>query len=90
MIPSSMSPVTQKMLTQHLTRLAACIEDIRDWMCRNNLKLNDSKTEFLTLGSRLQLSKLGDMSIRIDGDNIPVSESAKNIGIVFDSTMEYG
>ena len=29
-----------------LARLEGCIEDIRDWMCRNNFKLNDSKTEF--------------------------------------------
>ena len=71
-----------------LVRLEACIEDIRDWMCRNNLKLNDSKTEFLTLGAKAQLSKIGDMSIRIGGENIPASHSAKNIGVVFDSTME--
>ena len=50
--------------------------------------LNDSKTEFLTLGCRSQLSKCGDMSIRIGSDNIPASESAKSIGVVFDSTME--
>ena len=57
-------------------------------MCRNNLKLNDSKIEFLTLGSRSQLSNLGDMSIRMGEDTVPASESAKNIGIVFESTME--
>ena len=57
-------------------------------MCRNNLKLNDSKTELLTLGSKSQLSKLGDVSISIGQDTIPASVNAKNIGLMFYSAME--
>ena len=30
-----------------ITQLEARISDIRDWMLRNRLKLNDDKTEFL-------------------------------------------
>mgnify|MGYP001552403918 CR=1 FL=1 len=71
-----------------LVRLEACIEDIRDWMCRNNLKLNDNKTEFVALGSKSQLSKLGDVSVRIGGEVINASQSARNIGVIFDSTVE--
>ena len=57
-------------------------------MCKNNLKLNDSKTELLTLGSKSQLSKLGDVSISIGQDTIPASVNAKNIGLMFYSAME--
>ena len=34
-----------------LERLERCIEDLRGWMNRNRLKLNDSKTEFIIFGS---------------------------------------
>ena len=35
-----------------LERLETCISSIRSWMKENTLKLNDNKTEFITLGSR--------------------------------------
>ena len=38
-----------------LTSLQNCITDIRLWMKTNLLKLNDSKTEFLIVGTRQQL-----------------------------------
>ena len=36
---------------QAMTQLERCIEEIRQWMISHNLKLNDSKTEFLILGA---------------------------------------
>ena len=35
-----------------------CIEEIRNWMARNMLKLNDKKTEFIIFGTHKQLKKL--------------------------------
>ena len=35
-----------------------CVKDVRQWMLSNELKINDSKTEFLLLGSRQQLEKV--------------------------------
>ena len=57
-------------------------------MHANHLKLNDSKTEFLTLGTKHQLSQIANVSIRIGDENIPSATSARNIGVVFDATME--
>ena len=68
--------------------MEACIEEIRQWMHENHLKLNNSKTEFLTLGSKHQLSQLGSISIRIGEDQIISSNNARNIGVVFDQHME--
>ena len=68
-------------------RMEACIRDIRKWMHENHLKLNDSKTEFLTLGTKHQLSQLGDVSIRIGEESILASASARNIGVLFDQEM---
>ena len=34
-----------------IDKLNACIADIRSWMIRNKLKINDGKTEFLVISS---------------------------------------
>ena len=40
------------------------------WMRTNLLKLNDDKTELIVLGTRQQLSKVGDVSIMTGNDTI--------------------
>ena len=42
---------------QNILRIQSCIEDIRLWMRDNFLKLSDSKTEFLVIGSKHQKSQ---------------------------------
>ena len=39
-------------------QMERCIEEIRNWMARNMLKLNDEKTEFIIFGTHQQLKKL--------------------------------
>ena len=36
-----------------------CIDDIRNWMIKDRLMINDDKTEFLFIGTRQQLNKIG-------------------------------
>ncbi len=69
-------------------QLEGCIEEIRGWMCTNNLKLNDNKTEFMVMGSKSRLSTVGDVEIKIGSDTITASSSTRNIRAMFDSTME--
>ena len=69
-------------------RLEGCVEEIRQWMKRNNLKLNDNKTEFVVLGSQHQLSSIGERQLTIGSDSITATISARNNGAVFDETME--
>ena len=57
------------------------------WMAQNNLKLNDSKTEFLTLGRKLELTKIGGVQITIGGEAIPSMSVVRNIGVMFDATI---
>ena len=68
-------------------RLEACIADIRLWMRCNFLKLNDSKTEFLILGSPTQLHLLNNSTITIGDAIIESTNSARNIGAIFDSSL---
>ena len=48
--------------------LEHCIDDIKDWMLSDKLKVNGGKTEFLMIGTRQQLAKVNFNSLRI-GDN---------------------
>ena len=42
-----------------------CIMDLRKWMIRDRLMLNDDKTEFLLLGTKQQLAKVDINSITV-------------------------
>ena len=41
-----------------LSAMGACIHDVRQWMLTNGLLLNDSKTDFVIIGTRQRLSKV--------------------------------
>ena len=51
-----------------LSKLSSCITDIHEWMTRNKLMLNNSKTEFFLAASPHNLTKLHNVSLQI-GDN---------------------
>ena len=60
------------------------MEDIRQWMSENMLKLNEDKTEVLVITSRDQI---GDISINVGGCDIyPGEEPPRNLGVLFDSS----
>ena len=46
-------------------RLEACLEEVRRWMTAKWLKLNNSKTEFITFGSKQILSNLSGVSVTL-------------------------
>ena len=64
-----------------------CISDIRAWMTNNYLKLNDTKTEFLVIGSRQQLTKIKIDGIRVGSTEIQKVSSVRNLGVWFDTSM---
>ena len=68
-------------------RAEACILEIKSWMTVNKLKLNDEKTEFLIMTSKFHQHKIHDHQIKVDTASIPASESARNLGIVFDKNL---
>lgn len=70
-----------------LSKLEACIQEVREWMHLNYLKLNDSKTEFMVIGSPHTLKETKIASIKIGDEIINSSHSARNIGAVFDENL---
>ena len=55
--------------------------DISHCMAMNHLKMNPTKTDFIYLGSRVQVGKYLEESISVCGDSIECSEVIKLLGV---------
>ena len=69
-----------------LKRLELCVSDIRDWMAKHKLKLNDDKTEFIVISSPHNSKELNSLSlgIKIGNETITTSKTVRNLGVVMD------
>ena len=63
-----------------MARVERCIEDIRDWMLNDKLKLNDDKTEFIIIATSGQLAKVSINTLRVRAATITPVLSARNLG----------
>ena len=69
--------------------LNKCISDIRVWMIKNKLKINDSKTEFIIFRSPQQKLDLSDVSVSVGDIQIPSSSRVRDLGVVFDDCLNF-
>ena len=75
-------------LAQNLvSRVATCFEEIDEWMSSNRLKLNTDKTQFIWLGSRQQLQKVGVNAVHLGTDVVNFQTTVGNLGETIDSQM---
>lgn len=70
-----------------IQRLEMCIADVKAWSVNNKLMLNESKTEVIHLTSRFKRSP-SFPDINICGSDISPSVSVKDLGVIFDSTLQ--
>jgi hypothetical protein len=65
-----------------------CIANLRNWMFKDKLKLNDDKTEFLVIGSRQQLAKIEmPCCVQVGSNSIQSVSAVRNLGSWFDSNL---
>jgi hypothetical protein len=69
-----------------ISKLTECSMAIKTWMAENCLKLNDDKTELLAITTPA-MAQHRHISIDICGALISSSSSARNLGVIFDSSM---
>jgi len=67
-----------------IAHLQTALQQISSWMSANLLRptLNSSKTEFLIIGLKQQLSK-------IDNSSLNTTHSARNLGFIFDENLTF-
>ena len=73
-----------------LEKLQHCLMGVSAWMTGSKLKLNPSKTKFLLIGTKLEREKfLNNFPCLLLGQETNPSTSAKNIGELFDSSLNF-
>ena len=70
-----------------LTKMEKCIAEIRAWMVIHRLKVNDEKTEYVYLVSSQSGGDIDVEPITIGECNFQPTTSARNIGVIFDSSL---
>ena len=71
------------------TRFIRCVEDIQNWMMRNKLKLNASKTEIIWLGSPRRLAGRSFGALSLSGHTVAPADSVRNLGVIFDPALSF-
>ena len=73
---------------ESLEKLQHCLMGVSAWMTGSKLKLNPSKTEFLLIGAKMQREEfLNNFPCLLLGQDTNPSTSAKNLGVLFDSSL---
>jgi exonuclease III len=67
----------------NLVAIKACFQEIKEWMAKNFLKLNEDKTELLDIGPYVSTVK----SLNLGSLDINPVETAKNLGFLFDHQL---
>ena len=67
--------------------MESCLADIKTWMLSFKLKMNDSKTEFLVIGSRQQLAKVNCNSIKVGDSMVQAVDNVRDLGAYLDKNM---
>ena len=80
-----MSSLDEAIIIRAMNR---CISDLRNWMIRNKLVINDDKTELILIGTRQQLGKINDACIISEGEyDIYPSSCVRNLVAWFDNKL---
>ena len=56
-------------------------------MAENFLKLNDSKTEFIIFGSKINVARVNDCSVHVGDSEVEPSGAVRDIGAMLDSAL---
>ena len=64
-----------------------CLCHVKQWMCSNQLKMNDTKTEFISFGTRQQLAKFSLSEINVGSEQVSSSSEVKYLGIWLDREL---
>jgi hypothetical protein len=83
----SFKPDSQSDSKHAFTKMEKCIDEIRTFLQENKLCNNGDKTEFIVIGSKHNLHKVGINSITVNNTEIKAVDNVKNLGVIFDKTM---
>jgi exonuclease III len=71
---------------------SACLTNISEWASENGLLLNPTKSQCLIIGSHYSISRLGSLRVPatvMNGQIIPYTSTAKNLGLIMDQRLSW-
>ncbi len=86
----SFKPLVQMSIEFAFNAVSACVADVRIWMGKNFLKLDDEKTEFMIITSKLTASRYAFPDFNI-GDIVSFHQVKRSgiLGVMFDSSLTF-
>ena len=75
-------------ISSPVQKVEACISEIRSWMRKNKLKLNDDKTEYMVISSDRVKAGLCIPDLLIGATKLKSSNAVRNLGAMFDDTLK--
>jgi len=76
-------------LAATINRLEACVQDVKSYLASLWLTLNDSKTEFIVLGTKRAVDRLDGICFNTGSTTIPPSSVVRDLGFLIDSTLRF-
>ena len=72
-----------------LTKLQACLKDIKTWMTHDFLLLSSDKTEVLILGHKHLRDTLSNDIAALDDIALASNETVRKLGVIFDLDLSF-
>ena len=67
--------------------LSHCVDDLKDWMASNRLRLNPAETELIWLASSRRLHRCSSDALLVSGVWIQPLKKVRNLGVIIDSDL---
>ena len=80
----SYTPGVKNNENEMIIKFGKCIEEVRTWMLTHRLKINDSKTECMFIGTQQQLHKVELNEINVGHSVIKPTKVVCNLGVLLD------
>lgn len=84
----SFKPGDEQSIISSISQVEQCVNEIKQWMCINKLKLNDDKTELLVITNKWLKVHHPISSIKIGASSILPSECIRNLGSFINNTLD--
>ena len=72
-----------------VSSMESALSDLFGWFSQNLMKINAGKTKLLVIGTRQMLRGLPPVTLHVGSARIVESETAKNLGVVFDRHLSF-
>ena len=71
------------------SKIEACIQDIKNWMIQNKLKMNNSKTDIIIVISSSYHPRSLFNALAVSNEFVECSATVKNISVIFDKSLSF-